>query len=204
MTQGVDFEAPPPEDSGERLSPSVVEAVAPRARAVVCAPTYRTAFRQNMPAPRNVRRPPRASHGYMARGLGVKSPGLVFARPRPAPVDKSRRRRKTVSQGKNDAAQFHDNDSSEDVYDLYNACNGIMINGLLDINRLDELSPAEKEEFDKAKLREVWEHTATGCEQCAAIIDILNRFRDRARESMQCRAEGQHEPADVNVDDPIS
>jgi hypothetical protein len=77
-----------------------------------------------------------------------------------------------------------------------------MIDGLLDINRLDELSPAEKDEFDEARLREVWEHTATGCEQCAAIIDILNRFRagrERAR-----RAEGQHVPTDVNVNDPVS
>lgn len=108
-----------------------------------------------------------------------------------------------MSQEKNGVAQFHDNDSSEDVYDLYNVCNGITINGLLDINRLDELSPAEKSEFDEARLREVWAHTATGCERCAAIIDTLNRFRAEARKSVSAQAEEQHEPPDREVNDPV-
>jgi hypothetical protein len=192
MTKGADFEAgPSPEDIRERLSLPVVKAVAPRAGGGVSA---------DLPCRRLPKHAIASQHCQSSCALSR----LVFTRPCHAPVGKSQRRRKTVSQEKNDAAQFHDNDSSEDIYDLYNACNGIMINGLLDIDRLDELNPAEKEEFDEARLREVWEHTATGCGQCATIIDILNRFRDRTRESTQRRAKGEHEPADVNVNEPAS
>jgi hypothetical protein len=78
-----------------------------------------------------------------------------------------------------------------------------MVDGLLDITRLDELSLAEQEEFDVARLREVWAHTATGCEQCAAIIGILNLVRGSGRESAPPRPEGKHEPVEVNIDEPI-
>lgn len=88
-----------------------------------------------------------------------------------------------MSQEQEDAAQFHDGDSeSEDVYDLYNACNGILVDGPLDLNKLDELSPAEAEVFDVQKLREVWNHIASGCVRCATIISTLNRIRGRLRE----------------------
>lgn len=86
-----------------------------------------------------------------------------------------------MSHEKEDAAQFHDSDSSGDVYDLYNACNGIVINGLLDVTKLDELSAEEKEVFDVRRLREVWAHTATGCARCAAIIKTLNLVRVKLR-----------------------
>src|ERR1044072_6441403 len=36
-------------------------------------------------------------------------------------------------------SEFHDSES-EDIYDLYNACNGVMFDGFLDVRRLDELS----------------------------------------------------------------
>lgn len=73
--------------------------------------------------------------------------------------------------------QFHDNELG-DVYDLYNACNGALLDdGLLDIRKLYELSPAQMESLDVARLREVWEHTATGCHRCSNIIRTLNMAR---------------------------
>ena len=38
--------------------------------------------------------------------------------------------------------EFHDSES-EDIFDLYNACNGVMNKGLLDKAKLDEFSPEE-------------------------------------------------------------
>ena len=75
--------------------------------------------------------------------------------------------------------QFHDNES-EDVYDLYNICNGVMHEGRLDIRKLSELSQEELEMFDVARLREIWEHTASGCVECDEIIDTLNSARGRS------------------------
>ena len=82
--------------------------------------------------------------------------------------------------------QEKDNDSfhnSEwgDVYDLYNACNGVIHDSLLDVRKLDELSPEECEFLNIPRLREVWEHTASGCAQCHAIITSLNSARERLR-----------------------
>ena len=77
---------------------------------------------------------------------------------------------------KNYLDEFHDSDS-EDVYDLYNACNGILRNGLLDARELDKLSPEELEVLDLPKLREIWRHTASGCPTCAGIIRTLNAVR---------------------------
>jgi hypothetical protein len=72
--------------------------------------------------------------------------------------------------------EFHDSDS-EDVYDLYNACNGVLRNGLLDVRELDKLSLEELEVLDVARLREIWLHTASGCPTCAGIIRTLNAVR---------------------------
>ena len=64
---------------------------------------------------------------------------------------------------------------------LYNACNGMMQEGLLDIRKLDELSPEELEVFDVAQLRAAWRHIAAGCAQCEGIIQTLNIAREMLR-----------------------
>lgn len=72
--------------------------------------------------------------------------------------------------------QFHDSES-EDIYDLYIAVNGVLKGGLLDVSRLDKLSPEERKVLNVGRLRAIWEHTASGCAECAAIIRTLNRAR---------------------------
>ena len=91
-------------------------------------------------------------------------------------------RRETVNQEKG-GDEFHDG-RSDDLYDLYNACNGVLCDGVLDIRKLDELSPDEAEFLDIPRLREIWEHISSGCLQCQAIIKTLNS----ARESLRKRA----------------
>ena len=75
---------------------------------------------------------------------------------------------------------FH-NSERGDVYDLYNACNGVLHDGLLDIRKLDELSAEEVEYLDLPRLRKVWQHTASGCIQCKTIINTLNSARQSLR-----------------------
>lgn len=72
--------------------------------------------------------------------------------------------------------QFHNNELG-DVYDLYNACNGVMFGELLDVRRLDELSEDEREVLDVPRLREIWLHTASGCAKCRHIVATLNLSR---------------------------
>ena len=78
------------------------------------------------------------------------------------------------------AGEFHDSDLG-DIYDLYNACNGVMLGGLLDVRMLDELSLEEKRALNVPRLREVWAHTATGCHRCKRIIETLNLARETMR-----------------------
>src|SRR5258707_83813 len=66
---------------------------------------------------------------------------------------------------------------SEDIYDLYNACNGVVCDGLLDVRALDELSPEELEVLNVRRLKEIWLHTVSGCQTCAGIINTLNAVR---------------------------
>jgi hypothetical protein len=74
-------------------------------------------------------------------------------------------------------AQFHDSES-EDIYDLYNACNGeVREDGFLDVSKLDELSKEEREILNLKRLREIWRHTITGCATCAGIVSTLNSVR---------------------------
>ncbi len=151
--------------------------------------------------------PTAASQGMTDSQVPGETPGIFFAShppAGPAPADKSQRRRKTVSQEKEESAQFHDSDSSEDVYDLFNACNGIVINGLLDVTKLDELSPEEAEALDVQRLREVWAHTATGCARCAVIIKTLNLVRGKLREAAAGASGEPSEQVDVNIEDTIS
>ena len=85
--------------------------------------------------------------------------------------------RKTVDQEKS-TDPFHDNESG-DIFDLFNACNGVLHNGRLDIRKLDELGPEEAEVLDIPRLRKVWHHADSGCAQCEAIITTLNSARGR-------------------------
>ena len=55
-----------------------------------------------------------------------------------------------------DSAQYHDSELG-DIYDLFNACNGAMSGGLLDVRKLDELTEREREALDLGRLRLVWE-----------------------------------------------
>lgn len=74
---------------------------------------------------------------------------------------------------------YHDSDL--DIFDLFNACNGVLRNGLLDIRKLDELSPEELELFDVARLKEIWSHSASGCMKCEEIVATLNSIRATAQ-----------------------
>jgi len=74
------------------------------------------------------------------------------------------------------AGEFHDSELG-DIYDLYNACDGVMLDGLLDVRRLDELSQEVAAALNLPRLREVWVHTASGCHRCKRIVEILNQSR---------------------------
>lgn len=96
--------------------------------------------------------------------------------------------------------QFHDSES-EDIYDLYNACNGAIHEGFLDIRKLDELNAGELEVLDLERLREIWFHTISGCGTCAEIVRTLNSVRgmlgddgeeERLREPIHSREDKPH------------
>lgn len=97
---------------------------------------------------------------------------------------------------------FHNNDESEDIYDLYNAVNGIVRDGLLDINELSKLSQQESAALNVPKLKEIWQHTASGCARCANIIEILNLARQTLAQELESLPEA-NEAADSNVIDAI-
>jgi len=98
---------------------------------------------------------------------------------------------------------FHDSES-EDIYDLYNACNGIVRDdGLLDIRELDALSQEEAEALNVVRLKEIWAHTSTGCSTCQEIVQILNSVRGTLRADTE-DSFGQIKGVDTNVIDSIS
>ncbi len=72
--------------------------------------------------------------------------------------------------------EFHDSELG-DIFTLYNACNGVVLDGLLDVRKLDELSDEELEVLNVTRLREIWLHTVSGCRTCAGIIRRLNAVR---------------------------
>jgi hypothetical protein len=80
--------------------------------------------------------------------------------------------------------QFHDSES-EDVYDLYNACNGVIHDGVLDIRKLEELSEEECEVLDVPRLKELGAHVVSGCARCEVIINTLNQARRALRMSAE-------------------
>jgi hypothetical protein len=76
---------------------------------------------------------------------------------------------------------FHDSDA-EDVYDLYLAVNGSLDGDLLDLRKLDELTFEEAAILNVPRLKEIWAHTATGCQECKDIIGTLRFVRNVLRE----------------------
>lgn len=76
--------------------------------------------------------------------------------------------------------EFH-NGEAGDIYDLYNACNGVLYNGKLDIRKLDEYSAEDAAEINVPRLKEVWAHMASGCQHCESIINTLNQLRGVAK-----------------------
>lgn len=75
-----------------------------------------------------------------------------------------------------DTNECHDSEDG-DIFDLYNACDGQLQNGFLDIRQLDEFSDAERAELNVTRLREIWIHTASGCLYCEEIVQALNSVR---------------------------
>lgn len=79
-----------------------------------------------------------------------------------------------------DTESFHDHESG-DIYDLFNACNGvIMLDGLLDVEQLNNYTTEEAEVLNIIRLREIWEHTRTGCLHCRKIVEALRALRRAA------------------------
>jgi len=90
--------------------------------------------------------------------------------------------------------QFHDSEDG-DIFDLYNACDGQLQNGLLDIRQLDEFSDAELAALNVTRLREIWIHTASGCLHCEEIVQILNSVRGTLGVAVEPMAEPAYDPS---------
>ncbi len=94
-----------------------------------------------------------------------------------------------------ETTQFHDCEDG-DIFDLYNACDGQLENGLLDMRQLDEFSEEERTQLNVTRLQAIWLHTASGCSQCEEIVRILNAIRSR----LSIDLEPSSEPAyDINT-----
>ncbi|HEV2706797.1 MAG TPA: hypothetical protein VGV59_12790 [Pyrinomonadaceae bacterium] len=103
-----------------------------------------------------------------------------------------------------EADPFHESEAG-DIYDLYNACHGIVLsNGLLDISKLDEFSTEEAEALNVPRLREIWHHTETGCPRCASIISALDTARRRLKERAEVSSDERSKTADTDITNLIS
>jgi len=72
---------------------------------------------------------------------------------------------------------FHETEPDA-VYDLYNACNGVLReDGMLEVSKLNELSKEEEAFLNVPRLRELWVHIFGGCTRCETIIQRLNMMR---------------------------
>lgn len=107
--------------------------------------------------------------------------GFFVAGSRPMALAKMSPKLERRNPVESDTAHYHDYHDSEsgDIYDLFNACNGIVLNGLLDVDQLNQYSPEEASELNITRLREVWKHTKTGCPQCQDIVKALCELRSR-------------------------
>src|SRR6267154_373356 len=135
------------------------------------------------------------------RKPGLRPPGLffVFSAHRPesafSRINESSRR-KEVEKDK-DTDQFHDSES-EDIYDLYNACNGLVVDGLLDISKLDEFTPEDAEMPNVLRLKEIWRHTKSGCLKCKRIVSTLNAVRHMRSDQARDEFAEQTQAVDIN------
>ena len=83
---------------------------------------------------------------------------------------------------KNDIeAEFHDCES-EDIYDLFNACNGALRDGLPDLSMLDSYSAEERRVLNTGRLKRIWAHMAGGCSHCSQIVAALTQLRTILRQ----------------------
>lgn len=74
-------------------------------------------------------------------------------------------------------AECHDSEAG-DIYALFNACDGLIVNGLLDVRKLDEYNDADAEALNVPRLKLVWEHTRSGCAECEKIVRALGELRE--------------------------
>jgi len=111
---------------------------------------------------------------------GLNQPGLFSDSTSAIFLSSENERRPPVQKERND--EFHDSDSGVDIFALYNACNGIIRRGFLDVSELDKYSPADAKALDVPRLKKTWEHTLTGCSQCREIIEALHGIREEVRE----------------------
>lgn len=107
--------------------------------------------------------------------LGSQQPNLLAS----PTEDETSRSTKVDSEVGTD--RYH-RSGSGGVFELYNACNGRLVDGRLDLSRLDELSGEELEALDVTRLREVARHAA-GCAVCERIIRALTLTRAVIRET---------------------
>jgi len=112
----------------------------------------------------------------MLLNLGNLRPGLFFDSLPHSPGQLDQRAPRSLRRPTLNNDEYHNSDG-EDVYDLYNACNGAIQNGLLDKSKLDEYSPEDADALNVPRLRKIWEHTASGCSKCKGIIEALNIIR---------------------------
>ena len=136
---------------------------------------------------------------------GVDHPGIFFdSRQSTLPGVKPavlQVRRRNVADEETCNDSFHDSEN-EDIYDLFNACNGILReDGLLDLRELDELSQEDAEALNVIRLKEIWDHTAAGCSTCDEIVRLLNSVRGALKANAE---EGEINALDPNLIDSVS
>lgn len=133
---------------------------------------------------------------------GLNQPGFFIDSTWPLFVSSENQGRTPVQKDTDD--EFHDSDSGLDVFALFNACNGIIRDGFLDVSELDKYSPAEAEALNVPRLKEIWEHTTTDCLQCREIIEALGVVRGTVRDAADTADPDQGSQHDVDGIKPIS
>lgn len=107
---------------------------------------------------------------------GIKPPGIFFDLYIPT-LPPTTTINGIVPNTKTNIDQFHNSESEEDIFTLFNACDGEIQDGYLNIRKLEELSKEEREVLNIERLRKIWLHTTSGCATCAGIVRTLNSMR---------------------------